>query len=298
MIELRVRNKISESDLKAKVGNVMPDEDVSVHLTGPTFLRKANGDPLMIYLPKAIPEELAEVARPILRTVKATSTNRKQAGAGKVKIDSDRPSALIGNGKRVMSQQIGAMEKLRANLHYPVCRLTAWTGKNAERFRELYPYFQFIGEKMREFVPERYSAQMNFVKQTEPEWVIPNTPFTTVTVNNTYPTGVHVDKGDLGEGFSCLTVLRSGDYSGGIFHLAEHKIGVDLQDRDLILMDAHEWHGNTELTPLSKSAERISVVLYYRTKMAECGTATEEEKALIRAWDERLGFNGETNGRR
>lgn len=291
MIELRVRNKIPKDELEQKIGKVMPDEDISVQLTGPSFVKKANGDPLMIYLPEAIPEEIAKVARPILRTVKATSSTRSQAGGGHVAIDSDKISASRGAGKPVKMQQIGSMEKLAGNVGYPVCRLTAWTGKNAERFRELYPYFQFIGDKMREYVPDRYATQMSVVKKTEPEWVIPNTPFTTVTVNNTYPTGVHVDKGDLGEGFSCLSVLRSGEYTGAIFHLAEYKIGVNLGDRDLILMDAHEWHGNTELIRGSEDAERISVVLYYRTKIAECGTATEEEKAMLSMWDERVGFS-------
>ena len=292
MIELRVRNKVSKEELDSKIGKVMPDEDVSVQLTGPTFLKKANGDPLMIYLPQAIPEEMAEIARPILRTVKATSTTRGNAGGGKVNYQREtaKISDARGAGNPVKMQQIGSMEKLAGNVGYPVCRLTAWTGKNAERFRELYPYFQFIGDKMREYVPDRYSAQMSVVRKTEPEWVLPNTPFTTVTVNNTYPTGVHVDKGDLGEGFSCLSVLRKGDYKGAIFHLAEYKIGVNLQDRDLILMDAHEWHGNTELIRESDDAERISVVLYYRTKIAECGTATEEEKAMLSMWDERVGF--------
>ena len=45
-------------------------------------------------------------------------------------------------------------------------------------------------------------------------------------------------------------------------------------------MDAHEWHGNTELDLKSADAERISLVLYYRTNMLQCGTAEEEiEKA-------------------
>jgi hypothetical protein len=49
---------------------------------------------------------------------------------------------------------------------------------------------------------------------------------------------------------------------------------------DLLLMDAHEWHGNTHIRPRSDDAERISVVSYYRTKIRDCDSpAAEAEKA-------------------
>jgi hypothetical protein len=122
------------------------------------------------------------------------------------------------------------------------------------------------------------------VDKTHPEWVVPGTPFTTITVNNTYPTGVHTDKGDLEQGFSNLTVLRRGRYSGGVFLFPEYRIGVDMGDGDLLLMDAHEYHGNTALHLESPDAERISVVAYFRTRMVECGTAAEEaDRALAHA---------------
>lgn len=91
-----------------------------------------------------------------------------------------------------------------------------------------------------------------------------------MTVNNTYSTGVHKDAGDLPEGFSCLSVLRRGIYDGGVLVFPEFRVGVDLQDGDAIYMDPHEWHGNTQIEKLSPDAERISCVLYYRTRMREC----------------------------
>ena len=89
---------------------------------------------------------------------------------------------------------------------------------------------------------------------------------------------MHTDKGDLDEGFSCLAVWRRGEYTGGHLALPEWRIAVDMQDRDVLLMDAHQWHGNTALNLLSPDAERISLVLYYRTRMRECRTAHEESE--------------------
>jgi hypothetical protein len=150
---------------------------------------------------------------------------------------------------------------------------------------------------------------MEFVRRTDADWMIPGTPFTTVTINNTWPTAVHTDKGDLDAGFSNLTVLRRGSYTGGVFVFPRYRIGFDLHDGDLILMNAHEWHGNTQIvcatcgeklngyhecertvapltdaeeTRIINRVERISVVAYYRTRMVECGTIEDEaEKARV-----------------
>jgi hypothetical protein len=56
----------------------------------------------------------------------------------------------------------------------------------------------------------------------------------------------------------------------------EFRVAVDLRDRDVILFDAHQWHGNIPLQLVSPDAERISLVCYYREKMRDCGTATQE----------------------
>jgi hypothetical protein len=164
---------------------------------------------------------------------------------------------------------------------------------------------QRIGELMAENAPDRYAAQARQAKETSPEWVIPGTPFTTVTVNNTYPTGVHQDKGDLDEGFSTLVTFRKGDYQGGWLCFPEYRIGVEMQDCDLLLMDAHAWHGNTQFVPEPErdmtghlmgdpGFERISIVSYFRTNMTKCGSAEDEaERARVYAENRHGALVGE-----
>jgi hypothetical protein len=214
---------------------------------------------------------------------------------------------LLEGSKPVMSSILGSFE---SSGFYKFCRLTSWTANELEgRWPELLPVLAAIGGKFAEYVPERYAAQMKAVNDTAPEWVVPGTPFTTITVNNTFPTGVHKDAGDLDAGFSCLAVARRGNYAGGMLTFPEFRIAADMQDGDLMLMDAHQWHGNTRMTcecgremdgsveilrgnELSDGpcrgcgAERISLVCYYRTKMAACGTA-EEEAVKAQEWGER-----------
>lgn len=147
----------------------------------------------------------------------------------------------------------------------------------------LYPYIQAVAEHFKEHVPLRYERQAEQAERTHPDWVIPRTPFTTVTVNNTYATGVHQDAGDLQAGFSCLSVLRRGQYTGSHLVFAEWRLAVDMQDRDLLLMDAHDWHGNVDITPESEDAERVSTVFYFRTKMIECGSLREEVRRGVKS---------------
>jgi hypothetical protein len=84
----------------------------------------------------------------------------------------------------------------------------------------------------------------------------------------------------------------------------EYRVAVDLQDGDLILMDAHEWHANAAIfcrCPTGNKrlfgwcdpakggcgAERISVVSYFRTAMVQCGTEAEERARAARTRENR-----------
>jgi hypothetical protein len=201
-----------------------------------------------------------------------------------------------GYGRPVHSSILGSLESTG---HYKFCRLTAFTAQELEAWRELEPLWQAIAARFAEAIPDRYAAQMAQARRTPPEWVIAGTPFTTITVNNTFSTGIHVDDGDLDEGFSCLAVARRGDFTGGRLVFPEYRLAVDMQDGDLVLMDAHAYHSNTRLVcacgrqpegPCETcGAERVSVVAYFRTAMVACGTGAEEQEKAHRRAEERTG---------
>jgi hypothetical protein len=269
LTEIRVRSRTPKAELDKKVGKIVTEEDYNVRLTGPTKVVGPSGQPLVIYLPRVLQAPLCDANYPALHTIRDITDNRGHAsGSRRIKVHRQN------RANRVKSTLIGNFDP--AGGRFPYCRTTAWTGKNTEQFQGMYPLFQHIAEQMKRYVPQRYAAQMQMVKRTHPDWRVADTPYTTMTVNNTYPTGVHVDKGDLDEGFSCLAVWRRGDYSGGHLTFPEWRIAIDMQDRDLVLMDAHQWHGNTQMQLHSEDAERISLVLYYRTKLTTCGSATDE----------------------
>jgi hypothetical protein len=288
LVELRLRSRIPAEELEEKIGKVLTPEDFNLVPTGDVKILKPDGKLLCIYRRGIIPPELREAAWPILHSLKnATTTNRGLAG-GTPRVQGPGSRSY---GKAVPSALLGAFEPQGPR---KFCRLTAWTGRETEKFKILWPLLQFIGQRMELDAPARYQAQMNEILKTSPDWVIPGTPFSTVTVNNTYPTGVHQDAGDLDAGISTLAVFREGDYRGGVLVFPEYRVGVEMQDSDLLLMDAHSFHGNTDFDPPVKRSmtgkveedpgfERISVVSYYRTRLTTCESANTEAGTARRA---------------
>lgn len=282
--EYRVRTKIPDDELQAKIGKILTPEDINVLLVNDCVVRKPDGSLLLVYRKGILSEDILAQSYDVLHELrKHESNNRGHAsGTPRYKLFKDAKWAYAENRPSTI---IGSFD---SNPPRRYCRLTAWSGKEVTKFSSLFPLFTAIGSQFEANVPDRWANQMSRVRSTHPDWVIPGTPFTTITVNNSYPTGVHTDKGDLDEGFSTLAVLRRGSYEGGWLCFPEFRVGVDLHHGDLLLMDAHEWHGNTMLQCLvcgdkindglheACETERISVVSYFRTKMTECGSMEDE----------------------
>ena len=282
LVEMRVRTKTPQVEMEKKVGKVLTEDDYNVRLTGSSRVMMPDGRPLVIYLPGILSGAAHDTAYPILHSLKDIgANNRRNASGGGSYTTNNR--VRFAN---VSSSTIGNIDPL---VTLPYCRTTAWTGSHAEEFSSLFPLFRDIQDIFEEYEPRRFAAQKARADLTNPDWMVGGTVFTTMTVNNTYPTGVHTDSGDLDEGYSCLAVWRRGAYSGGHLTFPEWRVSVDLKDGDLVLMDAHQWHGNTTLTTESGDAERISLVLYYRTKILHCDSAEEETQKEITAKMRPLG---------
>ena len=298
--EIRVRTKIPAEAVEERMGKLLTYDDhaFAINPNRACKVRKPDGTLLCVYLPGAVTDDI-DAVYPILAAAAATGTTENRGTA------SGTAEMVIQNqqrrGKPVSSALVGAFE---ASGFYKYCRLATWTSKEMDgQWPELFPFFQRCASLFKEHVPDRYEAQMKHVRRTPQEWCVPGTPYTTVTLNDTWPTAAHTDKGDLDEGFSCLAVARRGNFTGGWLTFPEYEIAVDLPHGSLILMNAHDVHGNagamvcecgTELGhseghrgtgPCKKcGAQRISCVMYFRTKMTSCGTSEEEQaKAQDRA---------------
>jgi len=282
MITIRLRTRISKTEIDSKVGKILTDDDYNVLLSGPAKVLKPNGDPLCVYLPGKMTKHFDdENIYGILHGLRNMTTRNRGLASGTKRVATK--TGQHSYSREIASSTIGAMD---ATGRYKYCRLTAWTGQNVPHWQELHPLLKDVASALKEYVPDRYEAQADEADRSKPEWVVPGTPFTTVTVNNSYPTGVHTDKGDLEKGFSTIACVRKGSYTGGRLCFPEWRVALDLKHGDLICMDAHDWHGNTMLVcqcgenmngPCRECGdERISIVSYFRENITECGTADEE----------------------
>jgi hypothetical protein len=301
MVMARLKTVVHPDEMKQKVGKILTPDDVNIILKGmPVGLDKPDGRPLLRYLPGAFSHEYIGSYYDTLHSLKKYETNNRGLASGTERVKLNEAGTRTYSAP-VSSVIVGAMDAVAPTFR---CRLTAWSGKEVEEFESLLPLFADIGRYFKEYVPDRFTAQLAEIYKTKPDWVIKGSPFTTVTVNNSYPTGVHTDKGDLDEGFSTLAVLRRGHYSGGVLTFPEYRVGVDMQDGDLLLMDAHDWHGNTAMQcgdcgelmgpgggeHVGCTAERISIVSYYRTDMKNCGTPEEEHQKSLERIDKFSGL--------
>ena len=155
----------------------------------------------------------------------------------------------------------------------PYGRATSYTANSFDKFKMSYPFLQHLSTGFKQLLPQRYNAQMEAASKVDPAFLVPETPFTTVTVNKTFRTAAHYDAGDLNTGLSnLLTLSNDGNYTGGYLIAPEYRVAVNVRPGDLLLINNHEvMHGNTPIE-CAEGSERISLVVYFREKMLELGS--------------------------
>ena len=207
---------------------------------------------------------------------------KKQDGISKMKVNN-----------QVASNPIGFYEAGKNFADLP-CRLTHFTRTNFEKYNNGLPFIQHIDKLFKKLIPDAHNRQL-IRSNVKPHLRIPNTCFSTVTINRNFRTAMHKDAGDFREGFGNLTVLERGKYHGGYTIFPQYGVAIDLRKNDFVAMDVHQWHCNTplyeteedkiyneSLTPAFKDNPevgtagiyekytRISFVCYLREKILSC----------------------------
>lgn len=198
------------------------------------------------------------------------------SGSSHKRILKDGTVSKITVGNKVLSGNVGFMDR-NSMIHY--CRKTAFARRYFDKFKAGIPFVEFIDKKYQELCPAFYKKQKAIAAGTNRNYVIGDTSFTTITVNKNFRTAVHKDSGDFGEGFGNLIVYREGDVKGGLFVLPEYRVAVDMQNCDILFVDVHKWHGNTEIIT-SLQSFRVAFVLYYREYMYKCKQPREELQSV------------------
>lgn len=201
---------------------------------------------------KWLPIAKQHLQKPIL-----TSDRRKIAGAAKSR--ELVYSGIIGYYDRLTPQM-----KLLLGVH-KAGRATAFTANYPEDWHAVMPMFQILSKWYKKISPFYYKIQKKETSQVEKNLLIPQTVFSTVTVNKDWRTATHTDRGNFSEALSCIAVLGE-NFTGGLLGFPRYKVAVAVGPGDAILMDGHEPHCNTELQ-IKQNGTRFSMVCYLREDM-------------------------------
>ena len=177
---------------------------------------------------------------------------------------------------QVASNPVGFYEASNNFSKLP-CRLTHFTRCNFKKYNEGLPFIQRIDELFQELIPNSHKRQLDRANLTD-NFKIPNTSFSTVTINRNFRTALHRDAGDFRGGFGNLTVIERGKYHGGYTVFPQFGIGIDLRNNDFVAMDVHQWHSNTKLYETIEDKEFNSTLKSEFKDNPDIGTAGIYEK--------------------
>jgi len=280
--QYKLKPKLNDEQARKLAGTLLDESNYNLLVTcNADIYCQDTGKCVAKFRKKVIPGNIAKDAFDNLKTA-AKHTNNRGVGSGDVETNILKRRPIKKDG--TMSNTNKALQKVNSgiigffdrNARFPYCRQTAFNQHEFNKFKKAYPIIKFVDKKYEELMPDHYALQRELADKTSKDFVIKNTSFTTVTVNSNWQTAVHTDAGDFEKGFGNLVALRSGRYTGGYFVVPKWAVAFDLQQCDLLLVDVHQWHGNTPINKIDEDAKRISLVMYYRKKMIICGSAKQE----------------------
>ena len=226
-----------------------------------------------------------------------TDTN-KWSTSYMIKDGKEKSRMKVNN--QVASNPIGFYEASKNFCKLP-CRLTHFTRTNYDKYKNGLPFIQKIDSLFHKLIPIAHEKQL-LQANKKPHLKIPETSFSTITINRNFRTALHRDAGDFKDGFGNLTVIERGKYHGGYTVFPQFGVGVDVRSNDFLAMDVHQWHSNTKIYETQEDKQynetlepafkdnpevgtvgiyekytRLTFVCYLREKISNCPDEVPEE---------------------
>lgn len=274
MKTFNLKKQLTDDQAEKLKGKYLTDKNYDLLITEDADGYDMNGKLLFRFRKNAIPLETLKLGVNSFKdSIETTESRGYASGSSHKRVRKDGSISNITVGNKVESGNVGFMD---AGAMVKYCRKTAFAKNYFDKFKSGVPFVQFIDKKYQELCPLHYSKQKAISQGTNQNYIIENTCFTTVTVNKNFRTAVHQDAGDYPDGFGNLIAYREGTWTGGYFCLPQYRVAIDLQNTDLLFVDVHKWHGNTNFIDNNNDLFRISFVLYYREYMYKCKQPKEE----------------------
>ncbi len=278
-----VRSKIPEEQIRPWKGKHPPKEHYSFILTESCDVFSSDGTLLIGYRRAAIPDEIMDQAYPVYHYMKRFKSDNRGVYAGETRVPQLLPDGTLSKQTRTsnVSSCVAGFFEAQGGRH-PFCRQTAFLQHHPEKWEQIQPCLQEVAKVFKSVSPTKYKKQMGYVDKTHSAWVIPETPFTTLTINNSVAAAYHQDGGDLKDGMGCMLCFRKGEYKGFELVIPEYRFAVDMRHGDVIVFNPCIWHGNVPpydaVGEQQVDWERITVVHYYREGILGCDSPEGELK--------------------
>jgi hypothetical protein len=270
----KLKKQLTDEQAEKLKGKYLNSNNYDLLITEDADGYDVNGNLLFRFRKNAIPlETLMLGVNSFKDSIEVTESRGYASGSSHKRIRKDGSVSNITVGNKVESGSVGFMDS-GAMVKY--CRKTAFAKNYFDKYKSGIPFVKFVDDKYKELCPDHYAKQKAIAQGTNQNYVIGDTAFTTVTVNKNFRTAVHQDAGDYPDGFGNLIAYREGDWTGGYFCLPQYKVAIDLQNTDILFVDVHKWHGNTDFINTEEDWLRISFVIYYREYMYKCKQPAEE----------------------
>ncbi len=173
------------------------------------------------------------------------------------------------NGTPTQSAVFGALPRVTHRHNY--CRYTANTKNQKELNNDIFYFAKLIDGIYKDLLPEQHDLNLQIVEESvEAEYIIKDTPFTTVNLNINHAIKYHRDTGNFKNVFSNVLILKDA-VAGGFLVCPEFNIAFGQQDGALILFDGQNIiHGVTPIKMKHENAYRCSCVFYSLADMKNC----------------------------
>ena len=177
------------------------------------------------------------------------------------------------------------------------CRLTVFNRDHGDLWKKAIPFLQSCDAQFKKLMPKEHKYQYDRARLT-PKFAIPKTAFSTVTINYSWRTALHKDKGDYHDGFGNLVVAEDpnnlNSYEGCYLGFPQYGVCADVRTGDFLAMNVHEWHCNTEFRRPKRQKvtkhnfsdrdiandwhyNRMSMVMYLRENMIQCASKSKNK---------------------
>ena len=153
---------MNPDELNRLKGRFVSDDQIDMLLTGPTEVRTSTGQLMCKYLPGAMVDHATESVHAALFAASAYGTDNRGKASGYernyTKAESTRTRTPL-----VRSSILGSFDRQPPRQR---CRLTAWSGREVDKWQDLFPLFHGVNDYFKEHVPDRYANQEGFADRT------------------------------------------------------------------------------------------------------------------------------------